>query len=326
MGGRLRLGLVGAGPVAERYHVPAIRGVPEVKASMVADVDTQRAQRLADLAPFERVVARAEDLCGNVDLAIVALPNALHAPIACLLLEAGVHVLCEKPMARTVAECRQMLAAAEKGGAMISVGHNRRFRTNVLEAKKLIDRGTLGEIKRVTAVEGSTSDWPRSQAYFDPAVAGGGAMMDVGIHAIDLIRFLVSGYAQVEYSGNGTPATVESEGRLRFKLANGAEGEIHSSRDRNLGQELALTGAEGELRLGLWGPDLILRRPKGKAFQFFESLKLNPVRRAMDASFVEHLLQFALAVRDRKQPPVPGEDGLEAVRVVQWGYAGARPD
>src|SRR5262245_64079303 len=98
MPARLKLGLVGAGPVARKFHVPAIRAVPEIVPYLVADLDEARAQEVAALAGFAHVTTRAEDLCGAVDLAILALPNVYHATVACKLLEAGVAVLCEKPL------------------------------------------------------------------------------------------------------------------------------------------------------------------------------------------------------------------------------------
>src|SRR5262245_29761733 len=104
---RLKLGLVGAGAVAFKYHLPAIRAVPEVSACLVSDMDVTRAKRAADECPFSHWTRDYLELCGNVDLAIVALPNELHQPVSSRLLESGVHVLCEKPMARTVDECRQ---------------------------------------------------------------------------------------------------------------------------------------------------------------------------------------------------------------------------
>ena len=317
---RLKLGLVGLGAVAERYHVPAIRAVPEVQAWMAVDLDIERARQVGSLAPFEHVTTKLDDLDNNVDLAIVALPNGAHQPVACQLLEAGIHVLCEKPMARTVAECRAMIASAERSGARLCIGQNRRFRTNVVEAKRLIDAGLLGQINHIEAEEGGTSDWQRSAAYFDPTLAGGGALLDVGIHAIDLIRFLVGEFDEVVYEGNQTSQTVESHAVVRFKLATGAVGSITSSRVQDLRQRIILRGDEGELTIGLWGSSLMLSRTSGKAFERFKQLTLNPVRRAMDASFVEQLTQFVRAITSGGPVPITGKDGLNTVEVVERAY------
>ena len=141
---RLKLGLVGAGPVATRYCVPAIRAVPEVVAYLVADVDGDRAQTVAQTCPFVHWTKDYQELCSQVDLAVVALPNHLHQPVACRLLEAGVHVLCVKPMVRNVDECWHMLSCADSGGAVLGVGHHRRFRSNFLQAEDLLTKGLIG--------------------------------------------------------------------------------------------------------------------------------------------------------------------------------------
>jgi predicted dehydrogenase len=322
---RLKLGLVGAGPVATRFCVPAIRAVPEVVAYMIADLDDERARAVADTCPFVNRTQDFTDLCDQVDLAIVALPNHLHQPVSCRLLEAGVHVLCVKPMARNVEECQRMMASAETGGAILAVGHHRRFRSNMQQGKELLDNGLIGRVRRVEAQEGSISDWPRSPAYFDPAQAGGGALLDLGVHCIDLIRWLVGEFVDLQYSGNQTPARVESEADLRFQLEDGVEGRLLMSRDRDLRNHIRLFGTEGSLTLGLWEPDIILERPQGKAFRHFPSLQLSPIRRAMDASYVNMLSHFITAIHSHTQPEVDGMEGLRAVEVVQWAYQGTRP-
>jgi predicted dehydrogenase len=260
-----------------------------------------------------------------VDLAIVAVPNALHAPVSCCLLEAGIHVLCEKPLARTVDECQTMLDAAAAGGALLSAGHNRRFRANVRETKTLLDAGVIGEIYRVDAEEGGRSDWPRSNAYFDPAVAGGGALLDVGIHSIDLIRYLVDEFDDVRYAGNGTSTSVESEATLQFTMANGATGEIRCSRERDLRNQLTLAGTDGTLVMGLWGRSLKLSKSKGKAFEQFSELKISPSKRTIDGSFVEQLHSFVNAIQKGSEIKCSGLDGLRAVEVVEWAYRGVCP-
>jgi predicted dehydrogenase len=325
MNSQLRLGLVGAGEVARKYHLPAIRAVPEVQPCLVADVDCDRAQTLAAWTPFLSFTDDVEDLIGNVDLAIIALPNAFHQPVACRLLEAGIHVLCEKPLARTVAECQCMLASAEKGRALLATGHNRRLRGNIKDAQDLLTRGLIGQVVSIRAEEGSISDWNRSQAYFDPIQSGGGALLDVGIHCIDLIRYLLGEFVQVSYSGNQTRAAVESEAEVTFELESGARGRLVSSRVRNLHNEIEIGGTAGTLTIKLWGRELLLHRPTGKAFRHFPALTLTPVAREMDGSFVDQLTRFVAAIRGGGRPAVDGLDGMKAVEIVEWAYRGTRP-
>ena len=256
-----------------------------------------------------------------MDIAIVALPNGVHASVARELLSNGIHVLCEKPMARNVSECRAMIEAARSSGAQLCIGHNRRFRNNVSLAKHLMEKGILGEVTRIEAEEGSTADWPRSPAYFDPVQAGGGALIDVGIHSIDLIRWLVGEFGEIEYHGNGTATTVESEAELRFRMANGAEGKLLASRTRNLQQHIRITGSEGYLDIGLWSDNLRIRSNKGKAFQQLPHLDAYVSRRApQDASFVLQLSNFVNAIRGEEKVLVDGAEGMAAVEVVTRAY------
>jgi predicted dehydrogenase len=263
------------------------------------------------------------DLAVNADLAIVAVPNGQHAPVACDLLSKGIHVLCEKPMARNVDECRSMIESSRRTGAQLCIGHNRRFRPHIAVAGRLLRKGLIGEVTGVDAEEGSPHDWPRSPAYFDPVVSGGGALLDVGIHSIDLIRSLLGEFAEVEYRGNSTQKTVESDAELRFRLSTGAEGTLRVSRTQLYHQRITLAGNDGFLEIGLWDQSLGIRNARGKAFQNFERLDLAVPRRAPnDSSFVEQLHNFASAIKGETKLLVDGEEGMAAVEVVCKAYRG----
>ena len=254
MGARLKLGVVGAGAVLERYHIAAINAVPEVVRTIVIDVDAERARRVAERYNFPEWSTDVAALVRQADLAVVLVPNGLHASVSCELLGQGIHVLCEKPMARNVDECLTMIDAARRGNAQLCVGHNRRFQQHVKLAKQLLAKGLIGEIVGVQAEEGSSRDWARSPTYFDPVLSGGGALLDVGIHSIDLIRWFAGEFDRIDYQGNGTATTVESDAKLTFSLANGAKGFVAASRTRSLSQTLTLIGSEGFLEVGLWSP------------------------------------------------------------------------
>lgn len=323
MRARLRIGVVGAGKVLERYHLPAIKGVPEVVRSIVVDADSERARRAAERFDFPRWSTDLSDVAQHADVAVVLVPNGLHAQISCELLKQGVHVLCEKPMARNVDECLTMIEAARRGGAVLCVGHNRRFRQHVYMARQFLGRRLIGDMTSIFAEEGSTFDWPRSAAYFDPVQSGGGALMDVGIHAIDMIRWLAGEVDRVEYKGNAAAGSVESEAELNFSMANGATGKLIASRTRDLTQKITFTGSCGFLEVGLWAPTLRISSAKGKAFRNFAHLDIAvPRRPPQDASFVEQLRNFVQAVRGEQELLVDGAEGLANVDVVCRAYSG----
>lgn len=320
---RLRIGIVGAGPVMERYHIPAINAVPEVVKAIIVDADADRAKRAASRFDIPKSSTRLADLAEEADLALVLVPNGHHASVSCELLSNGVHVLCEKPMARNPEECLAMIESARRSRSLLCIGHNRRFRQHIQLARKLALNGLIGEIVNVEAEEGSAADWPRSRAYFDPHQSGGGALMDVGIHSIDLIRWLAGDFEIVTYEGNGTAECTESEAEIQFRLASGATGKLTASRNRELRQRITLTGTQGFLEIGLWAPTLGMGSKKGKAFQNFERHDIAVARRVpLDTSFVELLRNFVSAIHGEAETPVTGEDGMAAVDVVFRAYSG----
>lgn len=313
--------------MVEKFHLPAIRGVPELLPAIVVDANAERAQRFAERYNFPRWSSDLRDLEVGVDVVLVALPNNLHAKVSNALLERGIHVLCEKPMARNVEECRSMIDAARRGQAQLAIGHNRRFKAHIQLAKRLLEKGLIGEVSEVYAEEGSASDWRRSGAYFDRTQSGGGSLMDVGIHAIDLIRWIAGEFDKIEYSGDGTENTVESEAEMRFHLKNGAIGKVVSSRSRELGQRLTLVGSEGYLQIGLWGVGLRMRSERGKAFEQNEYLELALSRRPpADTSFVDQLRNLVQAIEGKEELVVNGEEGMAAVEVVCGAYSNALPE
>jgi predicted dehydrogenase len=318
---RLRVGVIGAGAVLERFHMPAINGVPEVVRSIIIDADQERARRAAERFSFPRWSANIEDAFQACEIALVLVPNGKHAEVSGALLSEGVHVLCEKPMARTTEECEKMIRASERGRALLCIGHNRRFRSNIQLARQLLKKGLIGEITDVRVEEGSKSDWPRSASYFDSQIAGGGALLDVGIHSIDLTRWLAGDFEDLEYRGTEAKDGIESDAELQFRLSTGAIGRLAVSRSRELQQSMKFTGTKGSMDIGLWEPRISIRAARGKAFTNFPQLDAAVSRRPpLDSSFVDQLRNFVSAVKGEDSLLVSGQDGLAAVEVVCRAY------
>jgi predicted dehydrogenase len=319
---RIRVGVIGAGAVLSRYHMPAINGVPEVVRSILIDADAERARRAAERYGFPKWSTDIADAAPNSDLAIVLAPNGLHSPVSSDLLSKGVHVLCEKPMARNVEECLAMIDASERGGALLCIGHNRRFWGHARLARQFLQKGLIGDVVNIDAEEGSASDWPRSASYFDPLQAGGGALLDVGIHSIDLIRWIAGEFENLEYKGNGTEKSVESDAELFFQLSTGSRGRLQFSRTRNMRQRILFTGSEGFIELGLWSASLSIRSVRGKAFQNLHQISAAVSRRPpQDSSFVEQLRHFVSAIRGEEALLVTGREGMAAVEVACRAYS-----
>src|SRR5437660_5156372 len=187
--------------IAQRSHAEAFQMVPEAEVVAVADVDLGRAQALADKYGVPQVFSSYEELLAKAeqDAVVVALPVFLHAPATIAALEAGKHVLCEKPMARSGAEAQAMVDAAKQAGKKLAVYWRNRFGARAMKAQQLVDAGELGPIYYTRTIglrwRGRPGFDARMQSFGrwfgSKEQAGGGALMDIGGYNLDLVLGLL---------------------------------------------------------------------------------------------------------------------------------------
>jgi predicted dehydrogenase len=195
---RVRAVVLGYGFIAA-MHVEAAARLGGIDVVGVAGHRLDRAQAFADRWGFARATVDWATLCADadVDLVIVGTPNALHADQALHALGCGKHVLVEKPMATTTADARRMIDAADGAGCTLAVGHMWRYHPDVIALRDRVRGGAFGRVVR-THGWGVHAGWGPSGWFTDPALAGGGALIDMGIHAIDTARFLLDDPDPVE--------------------------------------------------------------------------------------------------------------------------------
>jgi predicted dehydrogenase len=226
-----RLALLGCGWVADMHaRAAAACGQPVVG---VANHRLESAERFAAEHGIERVTTewRALVSAPDVDVVVVCTPNALHAQQAIAALEAGKHVLCEKPMATSTADGEAMLAAAARHDRLLLVLHPWRHHGAVIAVRDAIAAGELGRVVR-THGYGVHADWGPGGWFTDPALAGGGALVDMGIHAIDTARFLLGEPEAVRVRASITTAhgdyAVDDDGLVLIEWAGGARSVVES--------------------------------------------------------------------------------------------------
>ncbi len=216
------VGIVGCGRIG-RWHLDAYTADSRVKLVAFADSDRERAEVFA-----RRVNARAYEshkamiMNEGLDGASICTVPSTHKEIALDLLDAGIHVLCEKPLAISVGEARQMVERAEMQDLVLMTAFKFRFHEEVLRAKELIESGGLGKILNVRVMFGGYFD-AKETWYTRKEFSGGGIIMDNGPHAVDLIRYL---FGEVECVSVETPdprrTEVEDTARLNLRLKDGA--------------------------------------------------------------------------------------------------------
>ena len=227
----LRLALLGCGWVADMHARAA--AVCELAVTGVANHRIESAERFAGEHGIERVTTDWRGLVASpdVDAVVVCTPNALHAEQSIAALGAGKHVLCEKPMATTSADGEAMLAAAAEHDRLLLILHPWRHHPAVIAVRDAIAGGELGRVVR-THGYGVHADWGPGGWFADPALAGGGALLDMGIHAIDTARFLLGEPAARRVSASIATAhgdyAVDDDGIVLIDWEGGARSVVES--------------------------------------------------------------------------------------------------
>ena len=186
------IGIIGCGKIAQTRHIPEYMDNQDSRLAAFYDVNAERARFLAKKYGGRAYGTYRELLQDKeIDAVSVCVPNELHAQISIEALKAGKDVLCEKPMAVSLTECRQMVAAARESGKCLMIGQNQRLARGHVLAKQLIERGDIGRIItfRTTFGHGGPEGWSidpgRDTWFFDKKKAAMGAMAELGIHKTD---------------------------------------------------------------------------------------------------------------------------------------------
>ena len=201
---KIRVAIVGTGYIAH-YHARAAHETAGAELVAVAGTSLEKARGFAEKHQCARAYDHVDALAADdeIDAVVLATPNRLHLPHGRQLMEAGKHLLVDKPMATDAASGEQMKAVARAQDRRLLVGHQWRFDREALYLKAAIDRGDLGTIVKVKSY-GIHANWGPSGWFTRKADAGGGALIDMGVHAIDTVRFLLgdpepaSVYARIE--------------------------------------------------------------------------------------------------------------------------------
>lgn len=324
---KVRLAVVGCGAVAAIHHLPAISFSGEVEAVVLVDADEARARDLAQRFGVPEVATDYRALAGKVDAAVVALPNSLHAPVSTSLLRQGIHVLVEKPMAMTVRECDDMIAAAEDGSAVLAVGLDFRFFDGSLFVRNLFRDGLLGEIRSFDLRQGVIPRWPFATDFLlKKETAGGGVLADFGVHVLDLLLWWMGDWADVEYWDDAMGG-VESDCEMRLTMRSGATGRVEISRTRTLRNTCVFEGERATLEVGVWDPDPEIKLSIAGSEVFLSGRGRREGASGLDFTgvFVRQIDDFAAAIRERREPFVPGREGRRSQELIEECYARRRP-
>ncbi len=314
----VRFAVVGCGTAANHIHLPALRS-----AGAEVTVFASRSRTSSEATCAAWGTGAVEGHWGDagarddVDAVGSATPNAQHHPVAMAALGAGKHVLVDKPMACTVADAEEMIAAADRARCVLVPFQNTRFAAPFAAAAQVVREGSIGDVIgfRVAFGHAGPQTWaPGATWFFDRAASGGGCLIDLGVHAIDLVR-AVTGIEITHVSAmvHGRAGDVETDAQLVVRLRTGAIGSVHASWSSPAGpdHQLTIVGTDGTLHLDARTPLTLLTAPGERSRVELPDRTSSPL---------EELLA---AVRGERAPAVTAADGRAAVAVVEAAYRSA---
>jgi UDP-N-acetylglucosamine 3-dehydrogenase len=324
---KIRVGVIGCGSIAQHRHLPEYQVNPNVELVAVCDINQERALEVAEkysvlsYTTYEELLKSAE-----VDAVSVCTPNYLHAPITIAALEAGLHVLCEKPMATSKEEAEAMIGAAEKNGKKLMIGHNQRFVPSHQKARQLIANGEVGRIYsfRTAFGHGGPEGWSvdgKESWFFEKEKAFVGAMGDLGVHKTDLLRYvlgeeIVEVGAFVETNAKDF-ADVDDNAVCVLKTESGIIGTLaaswaYTSKEDN---STIIYGEKAILRLED-DPinSLVVQYSNGEVVKYeLGKIQSNEAGGQNNTHVIENFVNAILLDED---PAVPGEEGMKSLEVI----------
>lgn len=195
---KLKVGIIGCGGIGTQKHMPALAAIDEVEIVAFCDLVEERAVISKNTfgTPGSQVYTDYKEMLKNEDLDIVHVctPNSSHAEISIAAMEADNHVMCEKPMAKTAEEARQMVESSERTGKKLTIGYQNRFRPDSQYLHKATQAGELGDIYNAKAHAIRRRAVPTWGVFLDEEAQGGGPLIDIGTHALDLTLWMMDNY------------------------------------------------------------------------------------------------------------------------------------
>ncbi|MFC0470654.1 Gfo/Idh/MocA family protein [Halalkalibacter kiskunsagensis] len=322
----LKVAVIGCGSIAKYRHLPEYNANNQVEIVAVCDIVPERAEQMAEEYGALAFTDYKEVLKVNgLDAISVCLPNYLHAPVSIDALNAGKHVLCEKPMATSKEEAEAMIAAATANDKKLMIAHNQRFVSSHQTAKEIIDSGKLGKIYsfRTTFGHPGPEGWSVDGAdswFFNKEQAFIGAMGDLGVHKADLMRYLLGEFTEVGafIETNAKKNTeVDDNAVCMLRTESGIIGTLTASWAYVSGGDnsTVIYGEKGILRLEDDPTySLIEEYRNGSVINHkLDKIQTNEEGGQTNTHVIDH---FVESIVEDNQPLICGEEGMKSLQII----------
>lgn len=312
-----RLALIGCGAIAERFHAPALRARrTELGDLLLVDPSLPRAETLRAQIGFGSAVQSLDEVLGSIDGAILTAPHHLHASLGGRILEAGVPLLSEKPLAGSYTEAKQLVDLAAARGIPLSVNNTRRLFPAHREAKRLIVDGAIGELREIDFEDGDKFDWPlASPSLFGTQAGGRGILLDIGAHVVDLVCWWLGTDPRISTYEDDAMGGTEAFASVGLQ-AGSATAHIKLSWLGKLRNGFVIRGTQGEIHGGIYDWNSLALVRGGR--------RTDRARLGNATTFGEFALPlldgFLDSISSGAAPLVSGRDVLPSLAVIDGCY------
>lgn len=329
----IKIGIIGCGKIAQVRHIPEYAENPNCQLVGFYNRTFSEAEKCAKEYGGKAYETMEELLASDVDALSVCVPNFLHASATLAALEAGKHVLCEKPMASNLEDALAMVEMAKKAGKILMIGQNQRLAKAHREARKIIESGEMGEVIsfKTSFCHPGPEGWTgkANSWFFDKKVANFGAMADLGVHKTDALQYIsglkiVKTFAQLETlnkkDSSGQPISVDDNAYAIYTLENGAVGTMHVGWT-NYGKE------DNSTKIYLEGGvircyddekySLIVEKSDGSSiFYELDLLTSNKEQTTGGRTSTGVIDEFIASIKEGRESIISGESVLHTMKVI----------
>ncbi|MBE0517076.1 MAG: Gfo/Idh/MocA family oxidoreductase [Methanophagales archaeon] len=319
----MRVAIVGNGNIYNLAHVYAWQSLKDAEIQATCDIIPERAEKACRGAAAKHYYTNMDDLLSNADIDVIDLcvPTYEHARLSIAALKAGKHVICEKPMARSVESAAEMLKAAEKSGKGLYIGHTRRFDQRWKRIKEGIDSGRIGMPLYIRRCERSWLPFPSNSWYWDFAKSGG-VLLDIGIHCVDLVNwFFGSKPSEVFACGKMIRDEAQAKGvhdlatvMLRYEDGKTAFIDVSWAFPKTSApfySSLDIIGTGGRIEYSDKNAN-----PMVFAGDRIEFPRYSPLLSASLEAFSDEIREFVACVDSGREPAVTAHDAYDALKII----------
>lgn len=324
----LRFGIIGCGAIAEQYYLPAFEQVQQAKVTHLVDMDESRGKAIADQFDVPSFTHTYEHLYNQVDGVIVATPPNSHIEISRACYEHGLHVLCEKPLAKSADEVERLMTM-KKDNVHLAVGMVRRMNPSSRLMKQFVQSGQIGKVTGFKVEEGSEFNWPLQTPHLFSTNGFGGILVDTGTHIFDLLSWCFDASAiQIDLCRDDNWGGVESNVFVEavMKTAIGdISGTIDLSFTRTLPNLITIYGERGKIEIPARGANEIKFYPSWNENEYLiirssmvdSGVRFNPFKAQIES--------FAKSILDNRIEYVTIGEALQTIRAIERCRAICQP-